>query len=111
MNQRKTVQSFVLAAAVVAIGLPLSASAAAPSHLEDVSIKVSYHDLNLDNEVGVQTLYSRLKRASRKACNVRSRTVVGSLRELAEIRLCYSNTLEAAVEKLDNDTLTRIHNG
>ena len=109
MNQRKIVQSLISAAAVITISLPLSASAATPSQFEDVSVKVSYKDLNLDSEAGAQSLYSRLKHASKRACNVRSRTVTGSLRAVAEAKRCYNETLEAAVRQIDNDALTRIH--
>ncbi len=109
MNQRKIVQSLISAAAVITIGLPLSASAAAPSQFEDASVKVSYKDLNIESEAGAQSLYARLKHASKKACNLRSRTVTGSLRAVAEAKRCYNETLEAAVKEIDNDTLTRIH--
>lgn len=111
MNQRKIIQSFISAAALITIGLPVSASAATPSQFENVSVTVSYRDLNLESEADAQSLYLRLKRASKKACNVRSRTVTGSLREVSEAKRCFDETLEAAVKKIDNDTLTRIHSG
>ena len=68
-------------ALLVAVGitLPAVASAGGPSEDEENAVKVSYADLNIDSEAGARVLYSRLKRASEKACNVESLTEHGSL--------------------------------
>lgn len=109
MKARKAATTAVAAATLIAFGLPLSASAAAPSQFEKVSVKVAYNDLNIATYSGAKTLYTRLQRASRKACSFRPSSRVVSVREATEARRCYSSTLEAAVEKIDSDTLTEVH--
>ena len=99
----------IIFATTMAIGA--SAWSAAPSQLDQqLTVTVSYRDLNVHSDEGARELYSRLQRASRKACDTRNRRVVGSLRELAKARQCYNETLSAAVETVDSDALTRLHN-
>jgi UrcA family protein len=95
---------------VVALGAPAIASADAKSQLQGVSVKVSYADLNLEKQAGAKTLYRRLRLAARQACDVGSLQQEGSVRRLTEARQCYSNALSKAVEELDNQFLTQIHN-
>jgi UrcA family protein len=93
----------------VGIALPVVASAGEPGQAEDTSIKVSYEDLNINSEAGVRVLYSRLKRASEKACNVESLSEHGSIERVRAAKLCYHEVLSSAVENIDSDALTRIH--
>ena len=109
MNQRKSYPSVIWTLGVIGMALPLSSNAATPSQFEKISVKVSYADLNIESDAGARALYSRLKRASRKACNVKSLTSAGSLREVRSASRCYDQTLEAAVREIDSDALTRIH--
>ena len=95
---------------VVALGAPTIASAGAKSDLQGVSVKVSYADLNLEKQAGAKTLYRRLQKASRQACDVRGLNNAGSLRRITETKKCYAEALTAAVKKLDNVLLTAIHN-
>jgi UrcA family protein len=99
-------------AAIVASGLalPLVGLAASPSHIDDDSVKVSYSDLNITNEAGAKLLYARLQRASQEVCGVGSHNIVRSLTETKKARACYEKALSAAVEKLDSELLTVIHN-
>ena len=98
-------------AAIVAMGLalPLAGMAAAPSHIDDAAVKVSYSDLNINNEAGAKVLYSRLQRASQEVCGVGSHNIVRSLTETKKARACYEKALTAAIEKLDSELLTVIH--
>ena len=109
MKAKKAATTAIAAATLIAFGFPLSASAAAPSQIEKVSVKVAYNDLNIASYSGAKTLYARLQHASRKACSFRSSSRVVSVSESAEARRCYSSTLEAAVKKIDSDTLTEVH--
>lgn len=99
-------------AAIVATGLtlPLAGMAAAPSHFDDVGVKVSYSDLNIGNEAGAKVLYARLQRASQEVCGVGSHNIVRSLTETKKARACYEKALTAAIEKIDSELLTVIHN-
>lgn len=109
MNTKKAATTAVAAATLIAFGFPLSASAAAPSQIEKVSVKVAYSDLNIESYSGAKSLYARLQRASRKACSFRPSSRVVSVREASEARSCYNSTLEAAVKKIDSDTLAEVH--
>jgi len=100
---------------VIVLGGPAVVLAETPSNLEDVKATVSYADLNLENEEGVRALYQRLQYASKAACNIASpKTAESIILESSHrraIRQCYRETLANAVDKFDNDDLTRIHAG
>jgi UrcA family protein len=93
----------------VGIALPALASAGESSQVEGTSIKVSYEDLNINSEAGARVLYSRLKRASEKACNVESLSEHGSIERVRDAKLCYHEVLSGAVKNIDSDALARIH--
>ena len=105
---RKTGISLLLA---LGITLPAIAFAGAPSQIEDTSIRVSYEDLNIQSEAGARVLYSRLKRASARACDVESLTEHGSIDRARDAKTCYHEALSNAVENIDSDALTEIHAG
>ena len=110
MKESKLYKYILSIIVVVALGAPAIASADAKSQLQGVSVKVSYADLNLEKQAGAKTLYRRLQLAARQACDVGSLLQEGSVRRLTEARQCYSNALSKAVEELDNQFLTQIHN-
>lgn len=109
MKTRKTYRS-VITLAALALTVPAISGAAAPSQFEDVSVTVSYSDLNVDTMEGAKTLYVRLKRATRQACNIRSLKESGSVRNHSKARECYANALEAAVREVDSTALDTVHN-
>jgi len=65
----------------------------------------------------VRVLYRRLQRASSKLCSATPPQVAGSLPIMyqlsdgVETRQCYREALSNAVDKFDNEDLTRIHAG
>ena len=95
----------------LALGAPSVAAAEADAGLKGTAKKVSYSDLNLEKEEGAVVLYQRLQIAARQVCNVRTFTVKGSLREAAERKACYRDTLDAAVSQVDNQYVNRLHAG
>lgn len=100
-------------AMAIALGTGLVASAvAAPPHLyEELTIKVSYEDLNIDNDKGVRVLYRRLKDASAEVCGyARYKSQRPVLRDI-ESKLCYQKTLTKAVQQIDHDKLNELHSG
>ena len=109
MKATKSYQSVIWALSVITFGLPLSASAGAPSQFEDFKFSVTYADLDIESEAGARVLYTRLKRAAETACDVRSWREVGSLRRVSQTKQCYDAALNTAVERIDSDELTRIH--
>jgi len=99
-----------MAAAIIVLSIPAIASVVDKNELKGVSVKVSYADVNLEKEEGAKILYRRLKRASEQVCDVSSLHIAGSLNRIVVSRRCYRDTLSAAVEKIDNELVTNIHN-
>lgn len=100
-------------AMAIVLGTGLAASAlAAPQHLyEEHAVKVSYDDLNIDNDAGVETLYRRLKNASAEVCGYSRFKSQRPVLKDTESRLCYQKTLTRAVQQIDSDKLNKLHNG
>ncbi len=111
MKESKLFKSLVATFVVFVLGGPAVVLASTSSHLETHKATVSYVDLNLENEEGVRVLYQRLQHASKEVCGVASLRIVGSLRFLSKAQQCYRETLSNAVDKIDNEDLTRIHAG
>ena len=105
MNTRAKVQSVILAASLT---VSAAAFAAGPGQHRTTSVNVQFYDLNLETVSGAVTLYSRLQRASRKACDLRSRRV-HSLQEASDAKRCYRDALSLAVEKVDSEMVTELH--
>ena len=103
----------VLTACIIALalGAPSIAAAETDAGLKGTAKKVSYADLNLDKEEGAAVLYQRLQIAARQVCNVRILTVKGSLQEAAEKKVCYRDTLDAAVSQVNNQYVNKLHAG
>ncbi len=110
MKESKLFKSLLATIIVVALGAPTIASADAKSDLQGVSVKVSYADPNLEKQAGAKALYRRLQQASKQACGFRGLKIAGTVKRMAETQRCYRETLSAAVEKVDNELLTQIHN-
>jgi len=108
MKVKKLHRGMVLLLAV-GLSMPAVVVAASPSQIEDVSITVSYSDLNVDSEAGAIALYRRLQRAAVTVCNSRQAATVGSRLHAADSRRCYAKALASAVENIDNDALDEIH--
>ena len=104
MRKSKLVTSFMATIVFVALSAPAVASVGGES------IKVSYADLNLEEEDGTLSLYRRLIRASKQACDYRGLKIAGSIDRLTETKQCYRAALSAAVERIDNEMLTKLHN-
>jgi UrcA family protein len=105
MKKSKLVTSFLAAIVFVALGAPAVASVGGES------IKVSYAVLNLEKEAGAASLFRRLKQASKRACDYRGLNIAGSVDRMTETRQCYLSALSSAVERIDNEMVTKLHNG
>ena len=95
----------------LALGAPSIASAEPDAGLKGTAKKVSYSELDLDKEEGAIVLYKRLQIAARQVCSVHTFTVRGSLKEAAEKKACYRDTLDVAVSQLDNQYVNKLHAG
>ncbi len=111
MKESKLFKSLVATFVVIVLGGPAVVLAGTPSNFEDAKVTVSYADLNLENEEGVQTLYRRLKRASKEVSGFRSLTTVGDVGRFRKLRQYYNETLSNAVESFNNERLSEIHAG
>ncbi len=111
MKESKLFKSLVATFVVIVLGGPAVVLAGTSSDFEDAKVTVSYADLNLENEKGVQTLYRRLQRASKEVSGFTSPRKFGSVRLMQKARQSYRNALSNAVEKIDNERLSEIHAG
>ncbi len=111
MKESKLFKSLVATFVVIVLGGPAVVLAGTSSDFEDAKVTVSYADLNLENEKGVQTLYRRLQRASKEVSGFTSLRKFGSVSRMQKARQSYRNALSNAVEKIDNERLSEIHAG
>ena len=109
MSRKLRMQIAILA--TIGLTIPTIGLAAAPSHIDDISVTVSYADLNINREAGAKVLYARLQRASERVCDIGPFFGLGSVAAKADAKACYEEALTTAVEEIDSDALGRIHNG
>lgn len=112
MKESKVVRTFLISAALTALAIPAIASAS--PEINDngrTAVRVSYADLNLSREAGLQTLYGRLRAASYSVCGSRSLIEAGSLDQLAVNKRCFNKALSKAVARIGNEKLNEIHAG
>lgn len=100
---RRTVLS-TAAAAVLAFPLIGSASVLNDPNAESVS-----GSFDLNSERDQQALYQRLQDKSREICGYTNIRVTGSVERSISNEECYQGTLTAAVERVNNEALTRLH--
>ncbi len=115
MKELKLFKSLVATIVVIVLSGPAVVQAAGTiSYIEVGKASVSYADLNLENEESVRVLYRRLQRASHNLCSATPPQVAGRVPKIylrQETRQCYREALSNAVDKFDNEDLTRIHAG
>lgn len=107
----KTLQWAAAACLALALGAPVDAAADKGGKAEKQTVRVSYHDLDIHSPDGAKILYARLKRASTTACGADSYVVLGSIERVMESKQCYRETLDRFVDRIDSETLERLHNG
>ncbi len=111
MKESKLFKRLVATFVVIVLSGPAVVLAGTPSYIEYAKASVSYADLNLESEESVRVLYRRLQHASREVCGVTSLLIAGSIYHLQATKQCYRHALSNAVDKFDNEDLTRIHAG
>lgn len=98
------IRTTLLAVAVVsAMSLPLIASASSSQ------VNIGFDRTELESPQGQKRLYAKMKNASRQLCGSTNIQITGSVAKSAGYNSCYSGTLTAAVERLDNDAITALH--
>jgi len=110
MKESKLFKKFVVTFVVTVLGCPsvVLASSYRFNEIESPKASVSYADLNLESEEGVRVLYRRLQHATKEVCSPKI-----TLSPFANYQAssCYRHTLSDAVDKVNNEGLTRIHAG
>lgn len=103
----KTTKNSVAAAVIFTVLSGISSLGNANLQEVDVkSIRVSYADLNLNEEAGQETLYQRLRGAAGQICGeVHSKAP----RQISDNRACFENALNRAVHKVGNQDLLAMH--
>ena len=112
MKESNSIRTILVTAVVTVMAIPAIAGATPfINEYDRAAVRVSYADLDLSNEAGLATLYSRLKSASQAVCGSRSFIEAGSLEQLAENKRCYESALSKAIARIDNDKLSDLHAG
>ncbi len=85
-------------------------STSAAADTVNSEVKVTYAELNLQNEAGVRVLYKRLIRASKAVCGENENaTLLPPSSVVRDHRSCVKESLSNAVSQIDNPRLTAIH--
>ncbi len=97
-----------LTAVAFSVAASVSMSAAADNYSETTvstsaeglqTMTISYADLDLSTAAAQETLYYRLSSAARKVCGSSDVRRTGSVRQAAENKSCYENTLAQALSQ------------
>lgn len=71
------------------------------------SIQVQYAQEELDTDAGAANVYRKLKKAARRVCGIDGGFL--NLHEKTVAQQCVTDTLAAAVRKIDRPMLTSLH--
>ena len=72
------------------------------------SVTVDFSDLDVARGEGVEVLYQRLRTAAKIVCGTKD---TRNLTDTQEWRACFKQALDRAVEQVDNERLTQLHQG
>ena len=90
----------------IILGGPAVVLADTPNFFEEgAKTTVSYADLNIESEEGLQELHKRLRHATRKVCNVTSPMSAGT----AAWRACNRNTFADVVDNFNSEHMDCMH--
>ena len=96
----------LLAMATLATGLTVNHASAATEYEEPRNVVVRYSDLNLSQPRDASTLYGRIQRAAREACE---NDEASSLARLQRYHKCVDQAVTNAVAAISSQRLTEIH--
>lgn len=102
-------RSLLLALASAATFALMAAAPADAAVIHRTSVRVSYADLDIDNQAGAAALLGRIRSAARAVCGDYSGPI--SLRARAAIRQCENARVEKAVTDVNNPALTALYSG
>jgi UrcA family protein len=96
----------LLATVTLATGLTVDHASAASAFEEPTNVVVRYSDLDLSQPKDAATLYHRIQRAAREACEDNGPE---SLARTVRIRKCKKEAVNNAVAKVSSQQLNEIH--
>jgi UrcA family protein len=94
-------------AVMVAVAIPGNTTYAETED-DPPTVTVSYSDLNLASNAGIESLYRRLSTAASTVCGDFDRRSTG---QRAKWQQCHDQALSAAVFDVNKPTLTAMHSG
>jgi UrcA family protein len=100
----------IAAAAVAGSALAQGESTAARSIFQEVSVPVTYADLDLASPDGATTMLHRLHDAALDACGADNGSVA-PYKWAVNHSACYHHSMDRAVAALDAPTVTQLYNG
>lgn len=101
---RFTFLGLVLAALTINCAV---ADDAASNEIKTGGIAVSFNDLNLNSDSGLDSLYQRVKAAANRVCGVENIKV--SLHIVRIQRSCVSSSIDKAIGQIGDARLTALH--
>jgi UrcA family protein len=69
-------------------------------------VNVQYADLNLTDPVAIKTLYGRLRKAARVACDD---SATGEIQRTSAYKECFDSALQKSVNTVGNEDLYALH--
>jgi UrcA family protein len=100
-------QKILALALITSFAVPAISTAATMNQGRNSNpVTVSFADLNLSQDKGVETLYSRLRAGAKQSCGTVSARQLNLFRTNKE---CVNTALTDAVESIDNEKLTDLH--
>ena len=107
MNISHTHKNLLTVALAVVFSIPAIGMATTMTQEKNLNpVTVSFADLNLSQDKGVETLYQRLKTGARQSCGTVSARQVSLFRANKD---CIDTALTKAIESIDNEKLKRLH--
>ena len=76
----------------------------------DNSVRVSFGELDVSQQEGVEVLYQRIKTAARKVCGANDYRI-RSLSTQRVAKKCFNNAVDNTVDKIGNPALEALHKG
>ena len=111
MNRKRIVNALLAGLAAGTLLLAGGAWGQEPAGATGKNVSVPHKDLDPTDEAGAEALYHRLSHAADLACEVDLAKKRRFIQDILNANHCARNQLSAAVKRLDNEWVTRIHNG
>ena len=96
---------------IIALALSLAVAGwSNPSFAGGYHQAINYSDLNIDRPGDVAVLYARIQRAARTVCRL-SMSATWDSSQITHYHQCLQATIDKAVQGVDNDALSALHQG